>query len=369
MSMSAELKESAFHIGLDDLRITAARASSGTAGEILARQARGLIPATYGWSEEEIHNSCNPGYFLPGARSVIVAALCYLTDEEEDQSSPGDPHGLIAPYTRRNYYKETRKKLEKLTGLIKKRFPSARSYISSCGAFREKPFAARSGIGYYGSHGIIITRHWGSWVVLGSIITDVAIPEDEPLDAECGKCLQCMKDCPTGAIIAPKVIDMEKCLQYVSIRSTMPGEFRDLWGNRLYGCVTCQKVCPINKGVKPVNRFSPHGVIGPSISLIPLLSMKDEEFRTRFAGNQLGARWISPDAIRKNALIALGNSGDPAAMTALEQALSESSDNLKEHAAWALKKIGTAPARSILERAMKKVENFELAQKIAGYLE
>ncbi|MQK95295.1 epoxyqueuosine reductase, partial [Escherichia coli] len=134
--------------------------------------------------------------------------------------------------------------------------------------------------GWYGKHGIIVTQQFGSWIVLGELITNVKLEEDEPVKEACGDCRACIEACPTKAIIEPYVLDVSKCLQYITHHQmVMPTHIREIWGNRLYGCTTCQEACPINQKVKPKERKPNYGYVGPSLPLIPILQMNEKEYR------------------------------------------------------------------------------------------
>ncbi len=278
----------------------------------------------------------------PGARSIISAAECYLTSEPADATAPGRPHGTLARYTWRNYYRDTRAKLENAAEILRKEFGAA--CLCRCcaapGKLDEKATAALAGVGYYGKHGIILTEEFGSWAVLGEILTDLAIEPDEPLKQDCGSCAACMEACPTQAIVEPYVLKKERCLQYLMNRpGILPLKTRELWGNRLYGCMACQEACPKNRAVRPMERKFQTGFVGSSLPLLEVLAMDEKAFRERFRENQLGERWIKRDCIRRNAAVALGNLGDLAAIPALRRSLDDPSDMVRVHAAWALEKL------------------------------
>ncbi|MDQ7822065.1 MAG: tRNA epoxyqueuosine(34) reductase QueG [Candidatus Eremiobacteraeota bacterium] len=347
-----ELEELAAQQEIESIGVAPCEPLEDCRQEILLRQESGLIPVHAKWHREEVTQFCNPEHFLPGARSVIVATLCYLTGEQEEPDCSGTPGGAIAPYTRYNFYRALKEKLRGLARKIKRYYPDARSYVSSCGFLREKPLAALSGIGFYGSHGIIITKKWGSWVVLGTIVTTLELEHNEPLPDSCGQCSICREACPTGAITEPGVLHEGRCLQFLSEHEVLPVKYRQAWGKRLYGCAICQEVCPQNTGIPHDAAKPPFGALGPSVPLIPLLSIDEETMKEQFKGNQLGARWLSGWSLKKNAAVALGNWQDPAAVKPLGELLFNGPLHISEHAAWALSRIGGREARALLERAL-----------------
>ena len=368
MTLTSELKDFAKELDLDVVRITSAKPCLDAAERIKQQIRRGLRPK---WKIEEIDNFCNPKSFLKEAKSVIVVAECYLTSEPADMSKPGEPHGKIARYTWRNYYYDVKTKLQAVANFLKERVGKGlRFKCYSNGPLAEKPLAERAGVGWYGKHGIIVTQQFGSWVVLGELITNVKLEEDEPLEKSCGDCTACIEACPTKAIIEPYVLDMSKCLQYITHhRMVMPIHIREIWGNRLYGCTTCQEVCPINRNVKPKDRKPTYGYIGPSLPLIPILQMNEKEYRKFFKDNQIGHWWVSFGAIQRNAAVALGNLRDPVAVPVLAQTLKHSrSTIIKMHAAWALGKIGNKDAKLALQQALKRKLKPEVQKEVENAL-
>jgi len=368
MSLTAELKDFVEKVNLDVVRVTSAEPFLEAAERIKQQIRRGFRPK---WKLEEIDEFCNPKSLLPDAKSVVVAAECYLTSEPTDLSKPGEPHGKIARYTWRNYYYDVKTKLKMVANFLKNRVGSGfRFRCYSNGPLAEKPMAQRAGMGWYGKHGIIVTKQYGSWVVLGELICNIKLEEHEPINESCGSCQACIKACPTGAIVEPYILDMPRCLQYITHHQmVMPTHIRELWGNRLYGCMACQEVCPINRKVKPKDRKPDYGYVGPSLPLISILQMNEKEYRRRFSKNQIGEPWVSFGAIQRNAAVALGNIGDPVAVSVLAQKLNSSRSKIvKMHAAWALGKIGEEDAKRALKQALKGDQNPEVRKEIESAL-
>jgi len=364
MSLTDELKEFAEKVGLDIVRVASAEPFLEAAERIKDQIRRGFRPR---WKIEEIDTFCNPRSLLPDANSVVVAAECYLTSEPIDLSKPSEPHGRIARYTWRNYYYDVKMKLKIVADFLKKRVGSGfRFRCYSNGPLAEKPMAQRAGVGWYGKHGIIVTRQYGSWIVLGELICNVKLEEDEPLDEYCGNCRACIEACPTGAIVEPYILDTQKCLQSITHRQmVMPDHIREIWGDRLYGCTTCQEACPINRKVKPKDRKPDYGYVGPSLPLMSILEMNECEYRRRFGKNQIGEPWVSFGAIQRNAAVALGNIGDAVAIPVLARKLKTSRSMIvKMHVAWALEKIGGQDAKLALKQALRGKLNTEVRKEI-----
>ncbi|MGB9719925.1 MAG: tRNA epoxyqueuosine(34) reductase QueG [bacterium] len=335
MFLNKEIKELAKELGIE-VRFVTAEPFVKEMVEMKKQRENNLFLNDEYWSDRNINEFCNPANVLPGAKSIIISFLFYLTPDELDPSTPGAPYGLVARYTQRNYYKELKKRLKKLAGVLKKRY-EAKVAVYSCGPIAEKPIAQRSGIGYYGNHSIIINPLYGSWIVLGEIITDLELEPDEPLKIECGKCQKCIDACPTKAIIEPYVIDRKKCIQSLTnYLDIIPDDIARVWSNRIYGCTTCQDVCPVNKCIKPELPKTEIGIVGAYLPLVDILQMDEKTYRDKYANNQITARWINFEAIKRNALIALGNIKDKKTIGLIKRFTNVSSKIISTTAIWAL---------------------------------
>jgi len=382
MSLTTKIKELGEEIGLDIVRITHAESFPEAEKHILENVEKGYIPENdYYISKNiserpnnlnlnKIFKRCNPKSILKSAKSIISAAQCYLIEETEDIQDKNQPLGEIAKYDIGNFYHDVKLKLKKIVNFINQETDfKYKSKNKSCYvSLTEKPIAQRAGVGWYGKNGIIITESFGSWVVLGEIITELELNTDESLQRDCGDCTICSDSCPTKAIVSPYVIDRTKCLQYISERvMKVPIVFREKWGDRLYGCTTCQEVCPQNRKVKPKKYKPEYGYIGSKIPLIPLLQITEEEFQNYFACNQIAMR--PKEAIKRNAALALGNIGNPQAVFPLIKVLQEDDNPMvRGHTAWALGKIGGEKAKLALEKALKIEGDKEVIEEIANAL-
>ncbi len=375
----SEIKELGQEIGLDIIRITNTESFPEAEKQIRKSIEKGYIPddisldgfAPTNLSLDKIKKRCKPRSILKRARSIISVAQCYLIEETEDIQDKDQPLGKIAKYDVGNFYYDIKLKLKKIVDFINQKTDfKYKSKNKSCYvSLVEKPIAQRAGIGWYGKHSIIITERFGSWVVLGEIITELELETDESLQQDCGDCTICIDSCPTKAIVFPYVIDRTKCLQFISERSmNVPLAFREVWRDRLYGCTTCQEVCPKNHKVKPKKYRPEYGYIGSRIPLIPLLTITKGEFQHYFAYNQIAMR--PREAIKRNAALALGNIGDSRATPPLIKVLQEDIDSMvRGHTAWALGKIGGKKTKRVLEEVLKREEDKEVREEITSALE
>lgn len=380
---NSRIKEIGEEIGLDIIRITHTESFPEAEKNIIESIEKGYIPKNDFYTSRNIYSAtnqinlnkirkrCNPQSVLKRAKSIISVAQYYLIEETENIQDKDQPLGEIAKYDIGNFYYEVKLKLKKIVDFIDQETDfKLKSKNKSCYvSLVEKPIAQRAGLGWYGKNGIIITERFGSWVVLGEIITELELDTDIALQEECGDCTICIDLCPTKAVISPYIIDRTKCLQYISERPmNVPLVFREKWKDRLYGCNTCQEVCPQNYKVKP-KKYKPElGFIGSKIPLIPLLQFTEEKFQNYFAYNQIAMR--PKEAIKRNAVLALGNIGDQRAVIPLIKVLLEEDNSMvRGHTAWALGKIGGKKAKLALEKALKNEYDREVREEIINALE
>src|SRR5665648_34363 len=383
MSLAAQIKELGEEIGLDIIRITNAESFPEAEKHIIESVGKGYIPENDYYPSgnilvrpnqlnlNKIRKRCNPKNILKRAKSIISVAQGYLIEETEDIQDKNQPLGKIAKYDIGNFYYDVKLKLKKIVDFINQEIDfKYKSKNKSCYiSLTEKPIARRAGVGWYGKNGIIFTKRFGSWVVLGEIITELELDTDEPLQRDCGDCTICIDSCPTKAIVSPYVIDRTKCLQFISERPmNVPLAFREKWEDRLYGCTTCQEVCPQNHKVKPKKYRPEYGFIGSKIPLIPLLQITEEKFQNYFSYNQIAMR--PREAIKRNAILALGNIGDTKSIVSLIRTLQEDDNSIvRGHTSWALGKIGGEKAKFALEKALKSEEDKEVREEIINALE
>jgi epoxyqueuosine reductase len=326
----AELSRLAVQLGLDAVGAAPAEPYEETERHIRERRARGLF-ARMRFTMAQPEVSCHPESLLPGARSVVSAALSYYADGPDAQ--PGE--GRLPRYTWSDRYAELRKKLEQLG----ERMGGEYRVLVDENQHVDREGASRAGVGFYGKNTLLITRRHGSWVVLGTVVTTAEIERSAPLDLDCGSCTRCIDACPTGALDDPGVLDSTKCLSYWSqAPGAVPAEYREEMGSYVYGCDICQDVCPWNRGTE--KRRAGAGLpedAEPVVSLVDWLEAADDDLRTRY--DRLYFPRNDPRYLRRNALIAAGNSGEVALVPAVEHWRESDDDLLREHAEWALERL------------------------------
>jgi epoxyqueuosine reductase len=326
----AELSRLAVQLGLDAVGAAPAEPYTDTERHIRERRARGLF-ARMRFTMAQPEVSCHPESLLPEARSVVSAALSYYAPGPD--AEPGK--GRLPRYTWSDRYAELRAKLDQLGECLGGEY----RVLVDENQHVDREGASRAGVGFYGKNTLLITRRHGSWVVLGTVVTTAEIERSAPLDLDCGSCTRCIDACPTGALDDPGVLDSTKCLSYWSqAPGAVPTEYREEMGSYVYGCDICQDVCPWNRGTE--KRRAGAGLpesAEPVVSLVDWLEAADDDLRARY--DRLYFPRNDPRYLRRNALIAAGNSGDAALVPAVERWSESGDDLLREHAEWALERL------------------------------
>jgi epoxyqueuosine reductase len=332
---TAELGRLAEEFGIDVVGAAPAEPYDKTERHIRERRARGLF-ADMRFTMAQPEVSCHPERLLPGARTVVSAALCYYAPGPE----PGPGEGRLPRYAWSDRYAELREKLDELG----RRLGGSYRVLVDQNQHVDREGAARAGVGFYGKNTMLITRKHGSWVVLGTLVTDAVVEPSAPLELDCGSCTLCIEACPTGALDDPGVLDSTRCLSYwTQAPDPIPEEFREELGAHVYGCDICQDVCPWNRGVEKRHAGeTPPAGAEPVVSLVEWLRAEDEELRGRY--DRLYFPRNDPRYLRRNALVAAGNSGEIALADAVRPYAESGDELLAEQAEWALARLdGGAP--------------------------
>jgi epoxyqueuosine reductase len=327
----AELDRLAAEIGIDVVGAAPAAAYTEAEQDIVRRRERGLF-ADMRFTMAHPEESCHPETLLAGARTVVSAAHCYWY--EEPPLGPGE--GRLPRYTWYDGYAVLRDRLE----VLGTRLGGSFRVLVDANQHVDREAAVRSGVGFYGKNTMLITRRHGSWVVLGTLVTDVEIETSAPLELDCGSCTLCIDACPTGALDEPGTLDATRCLSYwTQAPGSIPSEYRSELGAQVYGCDICQDVCPWNRGVeKRRSGLEPPADAEPHVSLVDWLTRDGDELRRALA--RLYVPRNDPRYLRRNALVALGNVGARGAREQLD-ALRDGADALlREHADWASRQPG-----------------------------
>ena len=351
-SLLSQVQQAAAEAGLQAVGVTDTAPFTEARQAIDERKGAGLHAGmwfTYGRPER----STTPGDILAGARSIVVCARTYdppdsLTPAKRP-SGRNDRGGAVAAYVATDAYGELREGLDRICEVLQR---SGFAAVAVCDDNRlvDRAAAARAGLGWLGHNTMLLSRELGSWTVLGSVVTTAELPATGEMQSDgCGTCHRCQTACPTGALDTAGVLDANRCLAWlVQAPGAFPPEHRAALGNRLYGCDDCQTVCPFNDAVGPSHsqpvRLGPRrdsSTPSSSVDIVKLLQMTDDELMTEFGHWYVPRR--QPSYLRRNALIVLGNVGDPeiaAVDEVLRQSLASPSDVVAAHAVWAARRLG-----------------------------
>ncbi len=294
------------------------------------------------------------GRVAPWARSVIVCAINYNTAQPYSNQTKGASRGWISRYawSREDYHDAVMRRLH----VVESRLPElvgstgnrqlatgdclqSRAYVDT-GPLIERVFAKYAGVGWIGKNTCVINQQLGSWLFLGVILTPLELTPDIPAPDRCGTCTRCITACPTQAIVAPGELDARLCISYLSIekRGEIPEDLRAGMGRHVFGCDICQDVCPWNRKAPatPAAEFQPREVlVDPALGW--LAEMKSGEYREVFRGSPVRRAKLS--GLRRNAVIAMGNSGDEKFVPRLSRLASDSDSVVADHAKWALQQF------------------------------
>jgi epoxyqueuosine reductase len=266
-----------------------------------------------------------------------------------------------------DYHDIVKGRLDELLSIvaaIANRPVQGKGFVDS-GPVLERSFAGVAGIGWIGKNTQLISPKKGSWFFLGELFVDIPLIYDRPIRDRCGRCELCLEACPTGAFVGPFVLDARRCISYLTIelKGSIPRYLRPLIGNHIFGCDICQEVCPYN--VKAPSTTEPgyaplEGLYAPD--LISLLSMSQEEFRTRFRNSPISR--AKRRGFLRNVAVALGNNPTPEAVPALVAGLADPEPLVRGHVAWALGRIGTPAAIEALRQRLTMEEDAEVTSEI-----
>lgn len=364
-TLKQEIQAAAPSFGIDAIGFASAAPFSSLKSILEEHRAKGYES---GFEEPDIDKRIHPA--LDGAVpvSLIAVAIAYPSRmKNPPKSEPGRYRGIMARSAwGRDYHLVLREAMERLEAFIQKRVPEAiiRSMVDT-GELVDRAVAERAGIGFSGKNCSIISPQFGSWMYLGELVTNVPFAPDRPVTDSCGECTKCIDACPTGALVKPGQLNAGRCISFLTqTKGFLDEEFMRKIGNRLYGCDTCQVVCPKNRGLN----WEAHPELLPDAEIVkpllrPLLDMSNREFKDRFGSS--AAAWRGKKPIQRNAVIALGNFKDVAAVPELIRILhADPRSELRGTAAWALSRIGGEEAMKAIREASRNEQHAKVREMI-----
>lgn len=290
------------------------------------------------FEEKDIDKRIDPLLTLPSCKSIIVLGISYNVDNDEKVDY--QLKGRLSKTTWGiDYHNVLNNKMELLIEEIKKIMDFEYKYFVDTGPLIDRALAKRAGVGYFGKNCSIINDEYGSFIFLGYILTNLSLTPSDKVDEKCGDCDLCIKACPTGALEKPYRLNPKKCISYLTqTKDNIPISFRERMGIKLYGCDTCQLVCPKNKDIVKFNHkeFIPEITKG-YMDIEELLRISNREFKKKYG--EMAGSWRGKTILKRNAIIALGNMKNEENLNLLINELKDPSPMIREYASWAIVNI------------------------------
>ncbi len=361
----SQIREAALKLGFDLCRFTPI-AAPWPASQRLAEFVDAERHGEMGWIAETQARRAHPQAMWAQARSAIVLGMNYGPDHDPLAILSEPTKAAISVYAQGDDYHELIKsRLKALARWLQARFGGELKVFVDTAPLLEKPLAEQAGLGWQGKHTNLVSREFGSWLFLGSILTTLDLAADAADPTSCGTCHACLDVCPTRAFPAPYQLDARRCISYLTIelKGPIPREFREALGNRIYGCDDCLAVCPWNKfaAVAREQKLRAREALRAP-SLAELSRLDDMTFRALFAKSPV--KRIGRDRFVRNVLYAIGNSGEPGLAVEAERLLSDPSPLVRGAAIWALSRLLDAArfARSKSDRIAAEMDSDVLAE-------
>ncbi|PPA72464.1 tRNA epoxyqueuosine(34) reductase QueG [Jeotgalibacillus proteolyticus] len=363
--LKQEIIDHANSLGIDKIGFTTADVFTEMKNHLIRQEQLGYQS---GFEEKDIEKRVDPSLIFSEPRSIIAIALAYPSRmKNPPKSVKGARRGIFARASwGTDYHTVLRDRLSKLEAFIQERVPEARfRSMVDTGELADRAVAERAGIGWSAKNCAVITPEFGSYVYLGEMITNLPFEPDEPMQDQCGSCNKCVDACPTGALVQGGQLNAQKCIAFLTqTKGFLPDEYRSKIGNRIYGCDTCQTVCPKNKG-KDFHfhrEMEPDGEIAKPL-LEPLLMMSNREFKETFG--HISGSWRGKKPIQRNAIIALAHFKEEQSLPVLIEVMNnDPRPVIRGTAAWAVGKIGGSKAKDALLEFKEKEKEGDVLQEI-----
>lgn len=295
-----------------------------------------------GFEHDNLDERLQPKLNLTDAKTIISIAIAYPSKALEKPVKSDYRRGSFSRGSwGEDYHFVLNRKLEQLAAGIEK-IAGKFNYkaMVDTGALIDVAVAARSGIGFIGKNGLLISKEYGSWMFLGELVTNLEIEPDQAVDYGCGDCKRCVDFCPTSALLGDGRLNAQKCLSFqTQAKGKMPETYREKIKTVIYGCDICQMVCPYNKGID--SHFHPEMEPNAELTnpeLLPLLELTNKQFKEKYG--QMAGSWRGKNPLQRNAIYALANANDKSALPKLHEIReNDVRDYMVDAADWAIEKL------------------------------
>ena len=334
---TGQVKEWAGELGFDDCRI--AKAKEATHADLFKQWISEGKQGEMAWMERAPERRCDPREVLEGCRSIICLALNYYPGSSPFPEGHAGGYRIARYAWNEDYHDLIGKRLREFDAKLQTLGGTQRFYVDT-GPVLERDFASDSGLGWNGKSTVQIHRKMGAWFFLAELLTTLDLSVDAPFGDHCGKCTACITACPTQAITAPRRLDARRCVSYLTIehKGSIPLEFREAMGDRIYGCDDCLDACPWNRFAEEARELTFHARASVfEKKLRDFLLLDDEGFRRLFAKSPI--KRIKRPRFLRNVCVALGNTGTMEDLPALELAAADEDPLISEHARWAVERL------------------------------
>lgn len=367
MSFEEKIKKYAYEIGIDLIGITTADPFQDAYQRLCKLQTKGYLSP---WAERDLHKRCQPRLLMKEARTLIAVAISYLKNTDPNlRPKVGKFSGQLARFAQVcDYHLILKEKMQELVAFIKNVYPMVQTEIYvDTGPLIDREVAWRAGLGFIGKNSALINPIYGSFLALGEILLDIPLTPDKPLKNGCDECTLCLEACPQQVIKAPGEIQTTACLaHYTQEKGLLPPEARKKMGLRLWGCDTCQDVCPYNQqALLGRGSLATHN-LGANPDLEQILRFSKQEYQEAVAETPMA--WRGKTVLQRNALINLGNLRDPLTIPLLKNILRDQRPVIRGMAAWALGQIPDLSAEKALRQAYGREKDLEVIKEISRAL-
>ena len=296
---------------------------------------------TMDWMKTTQDRRSHPQNMWAEAKSAIVLGMNYGPDTDPLVTLSEPELGTISVYARhRDYHELMKGRLKELAGVLARDLGADVKVFVDTAPLMEKPLAAQAGLGWQGKHTNLVSRDYGSWLFIGTILTDAVLEPTAPEIDNCGSCTSCLDICPTNAFPAPYKLDARKCISYLTIEHAGPidEDLRALMGNHIYGCDDCLAVCPWNKFAQSANEIKLQArddLNAPRLA--ELAALADPAFRKKFSGSPI--KRIGWARFTRNVLYAIGNSGSAGLIPSITPYIDHQDPVIADAAQWAQNRL------------------------------